>query len=485
MERRAPGHRAALDRLTPGRQTPNRKVFQRIALSMTSVRSIKVGFPWASALRLVALRRTSLWDYPGSNRAVAGLWLAATAVMAMLGLIVSFPLYYAAEQFVVSAAMVFAAIGTAAILRERGDVMRLAFAFLLIGLAASIVRLVLLQTQAGASGRFVWIEIALIAWTIAAAGRVVGASAGWSTTRAKLAAVLLVAAVVVLTSQWSLIEARVTALLQGEYEERSPPVIDAESLWVAQPELLAKASKSFAAPRPGGSLTFILSLAPGGSQKLFGREAAGVLRVVESRFGSGARSILLSNAEKDLRSLPLANRSNLEGAIAAMHGSYDPGRDLAMIYLTSHGSREGELSTDLPDYTGLKPISAAFLAAALDKAQITRRIVIVSACYSGTWIEPLASPDTIVITASAADRTSFGCDDARTNTVFGQALIDSRLGRGASLREVFADIKRSVAREEAAIGAQPSLPQVYVGARMKGVWGEELGSGMVQPGDRD
>lgn len=97
-------------------------------------------------------------------------------------------------------------------------------------------------------------------------------------------------------------------------------------------------------------------------------------------------------------------------------------------------------------------------------------MIVVSACYSGTWIKPLASPDTIVITAAAADRTSFGCDDSRQYTVFGQAMIEGGLASGVSLEQAYAQLRRDVEREEAAQGATPSLPQVFVGERMRDVW---------------
>jgi hypothetical protein len=36
-------------------------------------------------------------------------------------------------------------------------------------------------------------------------------------------------------------------------------------------------------------------------------------------------------------------------------------------------------------------------------------VILVSACFSGGWIEPLASDTSLVITASDAEHTSYGC----------------------------------------------------------------------------
>jgi Peptidase C13 family len=46
------------------------------------------------------------------------------------------------------------------------------------------------------------------------------------------------------------------------------------------------------------------------------------------------------------------------------------------------------------------------------------RVVIISACYSGVFVPVLANPRTLVITAAAADRSSFGCEDRATWTYF-------------------------------------------------------------------
>ncbi len=45
----------------------------------------------------------------------------------------------------------------------------------------------------------------------------------------------------------------------------------------------------------------------------------------------------------------------------------------------------------------------------IDESGLTNLIVVVQACYSGSFVDNLAAPDRMVITAAAADRTSFGC----------------------------------------------------------------------------
>jgi hypothetical protein len=42
---------------------------------------------------------------------------------------------------------------------------------------------------------------------------------------------------------------------------------------------------------------------------------------------------------------------------------------------------------------------------------VRHKVVVISACYSGVFIPPLANPNVLVITAADADHPSFGCRD--------------------------------------------------------------------------
>ena len=69
------------------------------------------------------------------------------------------------------------------------------------------------------------------------------------------------------------------------------------------------------------------------------------------------------------------------------------------------------------------------VAAVLDREGIKNRVVIVSACYSGTFVPPLANDNTIVLTAADAKSTSFGCAPERDWTYFGDAFSAKACGR--------------------------------------------------------
>ena len=88
----------------------------------------------------------------------------------------------------------------------------------------------------------------------------------------------------------------------------------------------------------------------------------------------------------------------------------------------------------------------------LDREGIRNRIVIVSACYGGVFVQPLANDNTIVLTAADEKSTSFGCSNEREWTYFGDALFNHGLRPDASLEQAFADARTKIGEWEARDG---------------------------------
>ena len=242
-------------------------------------------------------------------------------------------------------------------------------------------------------------------------------------------------------------------------------------LWDAQAGLVGKAVEALKPRVPGRPNIYALAIAAGGSQQLFSREAHLALDVAAARFGADYRGgLLLSNGRADILESPLATPRNMIAAARGMVDRLDPANDVVLIYLAAHGSADATLQTDLPNKKYLASISSALLADALLSAGIRRSIIVISACYSGTWIPALATPDSIVITAARKDRTSFGCDDKRELTFFGEAFLHGPLAQGASLREAFDHAKSQVAGGEVSGALLPSEPQVHIGKNMLAFW---------------
>ena len=85
------------------------------------------------------------------------------------------------------------------------------------------------------------------------------------------------------------------------------------------------------------------------------------------------------------------------------------------------------------------------------------------ACYSGSFIQTLANNRTIVLTAAAKNRASFGCSDQRHLTYFGEAFFRDALPNATSLLDAFETAKRAIAQRERNEKISASEPQAFIG----------------------
>jgi hypothetical protein len=222
----------------------------------------------------------------------------------------------------------------------------------------------------------------------------------------------------------------------------------------------ARAAYALAAPKPGTVDVYILSLGLWGEQRVFEREAKGAAQILESRFGETRHAIVLFNTRTRMNVTDASARA----AASAVGRALDPGEDVAVLFLTSHGTPDGLAVTTRGRSVQLMP--PAYVRGLLDEMRARLRVLIVSACYSGVFAKALADDDTLVITAAAADKPSFGCEDRATWTYFGDAFFNQALRREASLDAAFARARDLVTRRERREGFDPSDPQIAGGANV-------------------
>jgi hypothetical protein len=243
--------------------------------------------------------------------------------------------------------------------------------------------------------------------------------------------------------------------------------VDVERVYYRQRALLDDAIARLATEQPGRADVFFVGFAPYSSQDVFVKEVDFVRRATERHFGEGERSVLLVNHVDTLDTLPLANPSNLAIALRELGQRMDVEEDVLFLYLTSHGSRGGELSVD---FYQLSPnaLDAGELRALLDASGIEWRIVVISACFSGTFIDALADERTLVLTAAHRDHTSFGCSNDRELTYFAEHLFERELAGDTPLLEAFERARKSLELRERAEGFTFSDPQRFVGTGIEG-----------------
>lgn len=218
-------------------------------------------------------------------------------------------------------------------------------------------------------------------------------------------------------------------------------------------------------PQRPGQLDVYLIVASLWGDPVFEREASQAEAILRQHFGAEGRSILLSAGGQGERPYPAATPANIAAAIGQVGSLIDPAEDLVVVFITSHGSPDGSVSLRENNRMGAA-MRPAHMRDMLAGANIRNRVVIVSACFSGAFIAPLMDDNTIVLTAAAPDRSSFGCQPQRDWTFFGDAFFNRSVRSGTTLITAFDEAKVLIERWEREQNlTPPSNPQRHVGRR--------------------
>jgi hypothetical protein len=281
----------------------------------------------------------------------------------------------------------------------------------------------------------------------------------------------LVATIMVLLAPWFMANMNLDTRLweldetQDAADADDAAAQEAEPLLYDQPARIEAAVERVQSSQHGTPAVFFVGFAGDGDHPIFKREAVFAQSVFADHFGSADHSIELINDVEDRDSFPLATVSGLSDTLKLLTQRMNPEQDVLVVMLTSHGSREGiEVSNGKLPLLQLGPVE---LRQALDEAAIKWRVVVVSACYSGVFIDQLKSDSTVVITASDSDHSSFGCDDDRDLTYFGEAFLKDALPTTASLEAAFKKAADLIQKREAAEHLEHSNPQIFMGNAMR------------------
>lgn len=227
--------------------------------------------------------------------------------------------------------------------------------------------------------------------------------------------------------------------------------------------------RELAAVQPGrrGAVDlYFIGMAGYGGQNVFTKEVNAVSELFQQRFGAAGKTIRLINNRNNPGAAPLASVTSLRAALKRVGEVMNQGEDVLFLFLTSHGSKDHQFSLDLWPIR-FHELDPPKLRALLDESGIKNRIVVVSACYSGGFVESLKSDDTLVISASAPEKNSFGCSNDAEWTYFGKAYFDEALRKTYSFVEAFELASPAIAAREVKEDFTPSDPRLALGAALK------------------
>jgi hypothetical protein len=228
---------------------------------------------------------------------------------------------------------------------------------------------------------------------------------------------------------------------------------------LAQQKRLAAAIAALQPQRAGVVDAYIVSLALD-SDPVFGREATESAKILSRRYQAVGRTLVMTaNADEVMTGPP-----NIAAALAGVAAKMNLKEDVLILFATTHGGADVGLVYRDTD-KGFGMIAPVHLAAMLDGLGIERRMIILSACFSGIFLNDVAKDNSVVVTAAAADRTSFGCEPGNDWTFFGDAFLNTALRKGQSIDKAAVEAITLINQWELARGLEPSMPQVYVGAK--------------------
>lgn len=258
------------------------------------------------------------------------------------------------------------------------------------------------------------------------------------------------------------LEHAVAGWLADPEEQADYELVDPEAVYAVQRDLL-EGQASFAPGDPDRVEMFAVLGAGYPYEGVFAREVRAVGDLIAAEMGAGDRVMRLINDDAAPTDFPLMNRTNLRRALALAGEAMD-GDDLLFLFLTSHG-RPGAISASFyPVIT--RDLRPEDVSAALDEAGIGNAVIVISACYSGSFVEELAAPNRLILTAARADRVSFGCSDTAEWTDWGRAFFVEAWPMERDPRVAAHLAQEIVARREAERKLEASEPQIVEGAEI-------------------
>lgn len=237
--------------------------------------------------------------------------------------------------------------------------------------------------------------------------------------------------------------------------------------WIYADNRKLNAALSALAPqRPGVIDAYIVSIGLD-ADPVFGRESAEASRVLARRYDAVGRTIMLA-AGGGAGAAAMANGSpaNLAIALGAVASIMDRQEDVLIVFATTHGApgvglvyKDGE--------QGYGMVAPRRMADMLGGFGFRRKMVLISACFSGAFLPEIADEDSIIVTAASAATPSFGCAPSSDWTFFGDALINNALRNPVPFDTAVGQAFGLVTEWEMFKGVPPSAPQFHFGRRSR------------------
>ena len=243
-----------------------------------------------------------------------------------------------------------------------------------------------------------------------------------------------------------------------------------EAVLAAQEFMMDRALDSIEDERPGVTDLYFVGFAPDARRPGFVADVDAAQRAMDERWNTQGRSVVLMNSPSTVAERPFASVTHLRKVLLEIGDIIDSDDDIVMVYLTGSSGADHALTAVNPplELVALSPLGLKQL---LDAAGIRWRIVVVSTCQAGAWIDALKDDETVVIASSNADVRGADCSGGSRPTAFGDAFFGNAMRRSDDLTQAFEATRRQLAEQHApqpvmAIG--PAIAERLKSVRQRG-----------------
>lgn len=229
-----------------------------------------------------------------------------------------------------------------------------------------------------------------------------------------------------------------------------------EAVLAAQEFMLDRALDALEDERPGVTDLYFVGFAPDARRPGFAADVDAAQRTMDERWSTNGRSVVLLNSPLTVAERPFASITHLRKVLLEIGDVIDADDDVVMVYLTGASGPDHALAAVNPPLQ-LASLSAQGLRQLLDAAAIRWRIIVVSTCQAGAWIDALKDDETVVIASSAGDVRGGDCAGGIRPSSFGDAFFGVAMRRNDDLAHAFEAARRDLVEHRAA------QPLMFVG----------------------
>ena len=222
-----------------------------------------------------------------------------------------------------------------------------------------------------------------------------------------------------------------------------------EAVLAAQEFILDRELDRLEDERPGATDLYFVGFAPDAGHPGFVADVDAAQRTMDERWNTSGRSTVLVNSPLTVAERPFASITHLRKVLLEIGDTINADEDIVMVYVAGSSGADNVLNAVNPplELIGLSPQGLRQL---LDAAGIRWRIVVVSTCYAGAWLDALKDDDTVIIASSAADVRGSDCMGGLGTSAFGEAFFGLGMRRNDDITRAFEVARRRLAERHAA-----------------------------------